>query len=356
MSTLAQSVYDAIIEHIRPRGNDKGPITAEDEQAVLTVIGQAIEALEAKAGGAHIHFVMAAPGAALGRASDVAWNVANGDIWQKNEGGEWKQQYNVGSLAGGGGATFPANEPATASPVGNLPAGSEVAGRSVLDVMRDTWSAVYQLPAFSSFTLNGQGTRDVAIGTSFPAGPQAFAWATTNSANVTAGSISIQDVTMSDVLASGEANDGAAQAETDLFVAGGGEARRYRITATNSKGQPFTRDIVITGRPEIFFGPAAAAPANSAAVRALPSRLTSAGLVFNLNTGTVLKTFVVAVPANYTVAVIDLDAFNAPMPYASTEMNVNDAAGSPVAYKLYTLTVAEAYGTSHRHQVTITQQ
>jgi hypothetical protein len=115
--------------------------------------------------------------------------------------------------------------------------------------------------------------------------------------------------------------------------------------------------LTITGYYNIFFGSSASAPVNSADVRALSnSQLTVVGNTFTLNTGATNIIFSIAVPATKSlVSVVDLDALNANITasYVLSTFNVNDASGTPVAYKIYTMTIAVAYASSHRHSVTI---
>lgn len=113
----------------------------------------------------------------------------------------------------------------------------------------------------------------------------------------------------------------------------------------------------ITGQYKIFFGPVASAPANSANVRALPSnRFTGAGNTFTLTTGTTERIFAIAMPATMSlVSVVDADALNANITsnYVLSTFNVNDAGGNAVSYKVYILTNAVPYPSSHSHLVTV---
>lgn len=115
--------------------------------------------------------------------------------------------------------------------------------------------------------------------------------------------------------------------------------------------------VTLTGTYKQFYGPTSSAPADSAAVRALPSnRFVTAGNVFTLNTGTVEKIFAVAMPATMSLTeVIDIDALGANITanYILSTFNVNDAGGTPVAYKVYVMTNAVPYAETHRHQITV---
>lgn len=115
--------------------------------------------------------------------------------------------------------------------------------------------------------------------------------------------------------------------------------------------------VTLTGTYKQFYGPTSSAPADSAAVRALPSnRFVTAGNSFNLVTGTTEKIFALAIPATMSlVEVVDLDALGAVITanYILSTFNVNDAGGNAVSYKVYVMTNAVAYAESHRHQITV---
>ena len=59
--------------------------------------------------------------------------------------------------------------------------------------------------------------------------------------------------------------------------------------------------------------------------------------------------------SNSLVEVLDLDALNANITanYVMSTFNVNDGGGTPVPYKIYTLSNAIPYSSDHRHQITI---
>jgi hypothetical protein len=112
----------------------------------------------------------------------------------------------------------------------------------------------------------------------------------------------------------------------------------------------------------IFYGPVASAPTNSSSVRLLPSRVFTdftqsgyTGLAFDLNTGTTLRIFTIALP-NTITEVLDLDALNANITnnYINNPFNVNDAGGTAISYNVYTMTNAIPYPENHRHKITRT--
>ncbi len=135
----------------------------------------------------------------------------------------------------------------------------------------------------------------------------------------------------------------------------------YRALVTDTYqdylGQSVSASTTINFNNLIFYGPASAQPTNSVAVRNLSSRgfTNSLSNPFTLNTGTVYNIFVVAMPASNTLTqVLDLDALsvNITSNYILSSFNVNDYLGTPVSYKIYTMTNSVPYSPSHRHQVT----
>ena len=143
---------------------------------------------------------------------------------------------------------------------------------------------------------------------------------------------------------------------TDTSITSSATSAIYRVSVTDSYTTA-TASYNITYKYVVFYGPSAVAPANSAGVRALSSkRFTDAGNTFTLNTGAAQTIFTVAIPATMSLTqVLDLDALNANITanYVLSTFNVNDGGGTPVAYKIYTLTNAIPYSADHRHQITI---
>jgi len=143
---------------------------------------------------------------------------------------------------------------------------------------------------------------------------------------------------------------------TDTSITSSATSAIYRVSVTDSYTTA-TASYNITYKYVVFYGPSASAPSNSAGVRALSGkRFTDAGNTFTLNTGAVQTIFTVAIPATMALTqVLDLDALNANITanYTLSTFNVNDGGGTPVAYKIYTLTNAIPYSADHRHQITI---
>ena len=131
----------------------------------------------------------------------------------------------------------------------------------------------------------------------------------------------------------------------------------YNIVVTDVYATNTSSNSTVSLYYLIFNGPSAAVPSTSGNVRAL-SRVFATTPPFNLLTGTTYNNFTVAMPATKTlVQVLDLDALNANITanYVSglNTFNVNDYAGNPVSYKVYTMTNAIPYSDgSHRHNIT----
>lgn len=136
----------------------------------------------------------------------------------------------------------------------------------------------------------------------------------------------------------------------------------YRVSVVDTYQTTTGGNSTVNFGNLIFYGPSASAPTNSAAVRALGTKIFTTGAnPFNLETGTTQRIFTAAMPATLSISnAIDLDALNAPIKdsYILSTFNVNDAGGTATSYNVYTMTNAIPYslgGTppgNHRHQIT----
>lgn len=129
------------------------------------------------------------------------------------------------------------------------------------DFWRDALNK-YQTPALSAFTFLGGGSRSVKRGTSFPGGPAAFTWASSNPANVAPRSLALTDATAGRSLALGLAASGSTTATITGFTAGVGVARTYRLAGTDTKGTGFSGQVIISGLPGLLYGVSPLAPAD----------------------------------------------------------------------------------------------
>jgi hypothetical protein len=124
------------------------------------------------------------------------------------------------------------------------------------------------------------------------------------------------------------------------------------ITDTHTTNQSVT--VTVNLLNIIFYGPVSLIPSSSNEVRALPYKIfTDGSNPFILNTGSIEKNFIVAVPSTLSISkVLDLDALNAPITYTSTTLNIFDFNLTSTSYKIYSSTQAIAYDQNHKHEVT----
>ncbi len=192
------------------------------------------------------------------------------------------------SETSGGGQIYTGASPTT-NTVGGLPAGSAIAGETLSQILQDILVS-YQAPAFSSFAITGQGS-PVEIGTSIT-GAKTFTWGTTNSGNVNANTIEIDNVTASTVLVSGSANDGSESLNIGTITFNG-SPQVFRIKGTNSQSTVFQRDLTIATLYPYFYGKVASGGAAPGANRPVANQalINSGTKVVADSTGTVTINF-----------------------------------------------------------------
>lgn len=234
-----------------------------------------------------------------------------------------------------------------------VPANGKTAREVILDVAIE-----YLAPSFSSFSVSGQATT-IEVGTTL-SGNRTFTWGTNNASNVQANSIAIRNVTANTLIGSGLANDGSEVLGIgSILLNTEGATQSFRGEGVNTQSNAFqSSNFTITSRFNRFYGAVASSPTNSAQVRALPTGEFQTGNsnVFNLNTGTTLTKFVVALPPSRTItSVIDLDNLNANITssYVLTgTVSVLDAGGTSRVYNIYEMNVGSPYPSNARHQIT----
>lgn len=128
------------------------------------------------------------------------------------------------------------------------------------------------------------------------------------------------------------------------------------LDASRGSDSEIDTNPVTTGRRYCFFG--TGSPTDSAGVRALAGKTFLDGS----NEGTVTTIVdsaatqhAICVPAGKSVTIIDRTNLNADVTsdYVKTTFNVNDAAGNPVSYDKYQLTLGAAYGEDTTHEAQI---
>lgn len=240
--------------------------------------------------------------------------------------------------------------------VGGLTAGTAISGDTYGEILQAI-VAPYVSPVFGSFSVSGQATTE-EVGATL-SDSKTFTWSITeNSGDVNV--LDIYDITAGSTLVSGTANDGSHSATiTTIQLNSNGATQQWRgigYDANNSDATFNSSAFTVTARYKAFYGSDDAVPTNSAEVRALGSNSFVSGTHnVDFETGTEDLFFAVAVPPGWQVsAMIDLDAFSAPMPYTLIgQVNVDDAGGTAREYDLYAFNVDIPYPESHTIRATI---
>ena len=167
---------------------------------------------------------------------------------------------------GGGGTETYTNLTPTAVSIGGIPAGSTFDNMT----MQEMWDALlypYQTPAFSSFTSSM--STPIEVGSTIPAGSVTFLWNTTNSSNIAANSIKIDDITAGNTLASGLANTGTTAISISEITNVMATSHQWKITATNTKGVFLSRTLNVYWQWKIYYGESALTDLTETDVEAL---------------------------------------------------------------------------------------
>ena len=193
----------------------------------------------------------------------------------------------------------------------------------------------YQDPAFTAFAISGQSTT-LEVGESIPAGTYTFTWSTSNSSNIVADSIVIEDITNSITLGSSLTNDG-----TELLtlaaevVKTSATNNTWQISATDTQTATFTRNFTVSWRWRTFYGTSPDAVLNEAGVESL------------LNT-TLSSNFT----GNKTFAGGDYKWMAYPTSFGLKTSFIDQATGFGVAMEpAYTLSLTNAYGATTDYYV-----
>ena len=167
---------------------------------------------------------------------------------------------------GGGGTETYTNLTPTAVSIGGIPAGSTFDNMT----MQEMWDALlypYQTPIFSSFTSSM--STPIEVGSTIPAGSVTFLWNTTNSSNIAANSIKIDDITAGNTLASGLANTGTTAISILAITNVMATSHQWKITATNTKGAFLSRTLNVYWQWKIYYGESALTDLTETDVEAL---------------------------------------------------------------------------------------
>ena len=179
-----------------------------------------------------------------------------------------KKKASIASSGGSGGGDTYTNANPTPETIGGISAGSTFLNQT----MQQMWDALlypYQAPAFLDFKLDRPTT--VEVGTNLSGSANAT-WATSNSGNVQANSIKVDDLTGGTNLFNNSANDGSEP--TNITAQHNNQANHtWRITGTNTKGGNFTRDFTIHWYFRVFYGNENTTPLTESDIEGLSDNL-----------------------------------------------------------------------------------
>lgn len=255
-----------------------------------------------------------------------------------------------------GNNSYTGNSPTTVT-VGGLSSGSNISNLPISDVIQSI-VAPYINPAFTSFSVSGQSQTVEA--TTTLSGAKTFTWSIAANSGVVP-TVTIYNNTTASNLLAGTPNDGSQSITiTTIKLSTNGQTQSWRAIGNNTSPTATfnSANFDVTARFYLWHGAVSTVPTTSAGIRALPSnQFYVGGTTFTLNTGT-LKDFMVALPPGTTITnVIDLDALNANITgqyVLQTAIAVVLADGTTTStYSIYKNTIASAYSSNHRHQITI---
>lgn len=228
------------------------------------------------------------------------------------------------------------NSAATPTTIGGISAGSTFTGKT----MQEMWDSLlypYQVPAFTSFSRTNLSTT-YEIGELLLIGSQTFTWATSNSSNVSANTISIvQNFAPTTTLVSGSANDGTeAFVLANTYSAGTSTTTTlYTISAVNSLGSIFSTSISRSWRPRIYYGTSLTTPLTEANIEALANNPLASGFA-----------------STYSFAAGDYKYFCYPSSFGTATVFTNTANGTNVPMEpVYVVSVTNIYGITSNYNV-----
>jgi len=177
---------------------------------------------------------------------------------------------------GGAGGPYGGASPTTLS-VGGIPAGSAIFGLTYDQLWQDLL-VPYIAPTFTSFVISGQ-TQSVEVGTTV-SGLKSFAWAFSNSANVTPNSMAILDVTGATTLASGISNVSPYSVSVGSITLTSPSSYSWRGQATNTQSTIFnSSNFTISWFWRKYYGTSPLGSLNESQIEALVNNPLSNTLV-----------------------------------------------------------------------------
>ena len=152
--------------------------------------------------------------------------------------------------------------------------------------------APYQLPAFTSFSINAQSTL-IQVGTTL-SGVKNFLWSTSNSGNVQPNSIAIRDVNANTLIASALANDGSENVDIGVINNTSPISQSWRAEGMNTQSGSFvSANFTVNSIYPVFYGKVASGGAPSGGNRPVANQaLIDSGTVAVVNSnGTITISF-----------------------------------------------------------------
>jgi hypothetical protein len=202
----------------------------------------------------------------------------------------------------------------------------------------------YQIPAFTSFARTNLSTT-YDLGQPVPIGSQTFSWATSNSSNVSANTITIQQLSPSTTtLVSGSANDGTEAISLSVNISSSTPSTisMYRITGTNTQGATFTSTISASWRYRWYYGKFSGASVTTTEITGFTNTLTAGVVNDYINWGAT------ATP-QYGYLVIPSSGLAQP---SDLRDSTSGCFGSNIPYSLIgTVTFANLYGISTTYNI-----
>lgn len=217
--------------------------------------------------------------------------------------------------------------------IGGIDAGTTFTSAS-MQYMFDSLLYPYQYPAVTSFAIAGQATT-LEVGDSIAAN-RTFTWATSNSANVSANSISIYDQTASVLISGGLANDGTEATAYPAVTKTTNTSNVFRLDAKNSKNQTISRTYTVSWQWRVFNGSSVTeGPLVESEVEALTTSSLKSGFAGTYSFAAGGYKYI-AYPASFGTATLFTDQLT----------NFNVAMQAP-----YTVSVTNAFGQTTNYNV-----
>lgn len=228
------------------------------------------------------------------------------------------------------------NSAATPTTIGGISAGSTFSNKT----MSEMWTALlypYQPPAFTSFSRANLNTT-YELGETVAIGSQTFTWAISNSANVSANTVSIvQNVAPVTTLYGPAANVGTSAITVSTAYSAGTSTTTtlYTISAVNTSGSSFSTTISRSWRPRIYYGTSATSPLTAANVVALANNPLSSGFA-----------------GTYSFAAGNYKYFCYPSSFGTATTFKDSSTNLDVAMEaLYVVSITNAFGVTQNYNV-----